>query len=124
MKSKFDDNDHTITYWYQDSRCEFFKGLWDLVNQPSDDFKIKITHPNKYYEKHFMHGLIYLYVHKNYYLQLFQLDTLPLIMKQFLQLKNDFEHKLTEAIPLNQPKYDFEKKLKIKLFKHQRDNIC
>jgi len=122
LGDKFNDHDHTIAFWYTDSRCTFFKGLWKLIDKPSKNFKIKITHDKKLYEKHTIAGKIYLYIHKDYYLDLFQKDTIPLIMQQFIENYKE-KRELLVANPIEQEKYDFEKKLKVNLFKHQRDNI-
>jgi len=126
LKDKFDDNDHTIAFWYTDYRCKFFKGLYQLLKKYSESnhFKFKITHSNKVYEKHKMDGTIYFYLHKDYYLDLFEQDTVPLIMRQFLNEKQEkIKMEFKESIPLESDKLPVEDILKVKLFKHQRDNI-
>jgi len=126
-KDKFNDNDHTIIYWSTDKRrCSFFTGLQELINNPSENFKFKMPHSSNLNESEKFVGIIYFYLHKDYYLQLFQLETIPLIMKQFLAIKNqnlNISDKLVVSPPINKSKYKFEKNLEVKLFKHQRDNI-
>lgn len=111
LKDIFNDNDHTIAYWYTDNRCKFFKGLYQLLDKESNskNFRFKITHSNKFYEQHKMNGTIYFYLHKDYYLDLFEQASIPLIMRQFLAEKNDqIKMEFNESTPLNAEKLPIE----------------
>ena len=125
LKDVFPDKHHTIAYWYTDYRCKFFRGLHQLLkNKPSKNFLFKITHENKLLVKKRIQGTIQFYLHKDYFLDLFEQDTVPLIMRQFMRVDNfSLKEVFKQSTPLDSNKLRVENKLKVNLFTHQRDNI-
>lgn len=128
LENVFNDNHHTIAYWYTDNRCRFFQGLYQLLKKhpvlTADKFLFKITHENKLLVKKRIQGRIYFYLHKDYFLDLFEQDTVPLIMRQFMQIDNfSLKEVFKHSTPLDSNKLRVENKLKVNLFTHQRDNI-